>query len=78
MSRFKISRMSKTKQEIVIAIKQLLFHLPLSERIALIEKLGKQYRQQNSREISKEVEDFRHKAGVRKDIDYSAILRKEK
>lgn len=51
--------MSKTKQEIVIAIKQLLFHLPLSERIALIEKLGKQLRQQNSIETNREVNEFK-------------------
>jgi hypothetical protein len=76
MTRFKNTRMSKKSQDIMIQIQQLLFELPLSERITLIERLGKKLRQQNSREISKEVDEFRRKSGIKKkDIDYSPITK---
>ena len=60
---------SLKRQEMEIQIKQLLFNLPLTERIAIIERIGKQYRQQNSREISKEVSEFTIKNGNKKKID---------
>jgi ATP-dependent protease HslVU (ClpYQ) peptidase subunit len=59
VSRFKLTRMSKKHQDIMIEIKKLLFELPLTERITLIERLGKQLRQQNSIETNREVNEFR-------------------
>lgn len=63
-------------QKVLIEVKKILFNLPLSERITLIERLGKQLRQQNNREISKEVEDFKKKQGLGKKIDHYSILEK--
>lgn len=66
------------KGKIRIQILSLLNELEASERIDLIESIGKRLRQQNSIESAKEVRDFMRKAGTRKDIDYSPVLRKEK
>lgn len=73
MSRFYINRMSKKNAEIYLQIQKLLFDLPLSERITLIERMGKKLRQQNSIETNKEVNEFKRKNGIKKDIDYSPI-----
>lgn len=64
-------------QKIVIAIKKLLFELEPAKRIEVIERIGKQLRQQNSIETSREVNDFRRKSGIKKDIDYTPVLPKD-
>lgn len=65
--------MSRTKQEIEILIKQLLFELPLTERITLIERIGKKLRQRNSIETEREVKEFNKKMGLNKRVeDYEA------
>lgn len=65
--------MSK-RQQMEIEVRKLLFDIPLSERIQIIERIGKQYRQQNSREIAKEVDEFKRKQGLLKQIDHYSIL----
>lgn len=69
--------MSKKNAEIYLQIQKLLFELPLTERINLVEKMGKKLRQQNSIETNKEVNEFKRKNGIKKNIDgYEPLLGK--
>jgi hypothetical protein len=78
MTRFVINRMNK-KSQIQVEIVSLLNNLPeLSDRIEVIERIGKKLRQANSLAISKEVETFKLKKGLKKDIDYTPVLPKTK
>jgi hypothetical protein len=63
------------KTKTMIKILSLLNEHPVTERIEIIERIGKRLRQQNSIETAKEVQKFASKAGVKKDIDYSPILK---
>lgn len=75
--RFIQTRMSKKNAEIYLQIQKLLFELPLTERINLVEKMGKKLRQQNSIETNKEVNEFKRKNGIKKNIDgYEPLLGK--
>lgn len=75
--RFIQTRMSKKNAEIYLQIQKLLFELPLTERINLVEKMGKKLRQQNSIETNKEVNEFKRKNGIKKQgEDYGAFLGK--
>ena len=70
MSRFIKTRMSKmTKSEMKVKIMSMLLELEPSDRIALIESIGKKLRQANSREISKDVAAFAIKTGNKKNVD---------
>lgn len=65
------------RQELELAVKGLLFEVPLSERITIIERIGKQYRQQNSIETNRETNEFKRKMGLMKKAeDYSPIMEK--
>ncbi len=57
------------KQHIRIKILSLLNELPLTEKIALIESIGKRLRQQNSIETANEVNRFAIKSNSKKNID---------
>lgn len=46
------------KQRIQIEVMKILFHLPLSERIEVVERLGKKLRQRNSIETNNETKAF--------------------
>ena len=67
----------KKSTKIRVEILSLLNQLEVSERIDLIESIGKRLRQANSIATAKEVDEFARKAGVKLDIDYSHILRKD-
>ncbi len=57
------------KQHMRIKILSLLNELPLTEKIALIESIGKRLRQQNSIETANEVNRFAIKSNSKKKID---------
>lgn len=46
-----------------------------ADRIALVEKIGKELRQANSLAVAKDVEKFARMTGNKKDIDYSPVLK---
>jgi hypothetical protein len=53
-----------TKKEQIlfeIEVKKLLVNLPFSNKLKVIERLGKEFRKANNLEISKEVTDFSNK-----------------
>lgn len=58
---------------IEIEIMQILLKYPLPKRIDMVERIGKKLRQQNSIETNREVNEFKRKQGIKKDIDYSPI-----
>lgn len=64
-----------TKQKAMIQILSLLNEFDVVERIEIIERIGKRLRQANSIQSAKEVKEFSIKKGVKKDIDYTPILK---
>ena len=59
----------KKETELRLKILSLLNELELTERIGLIESIGKRLRQQNSIETAKEVSAFTVKSGTKKKIE---------
>ena len=66
---------SKVQVEIISLLNQL---ANPCDQIEVIERIGKRLRQANSIQTAKEVARFAVKNGVKKEIDYTPVLRKEK
>lgn len=58
-----------------IDILSILNDFEMSERISIVERIDKRLRQQNSVETAKEISDFTRKNRLKKDIDYSPVLK---
>ena len=67
-----------TKQKATVEILSLLNSFDVVERIDIIERIGKRLRQANSIQSAKEVKEFTTKKGIKKDIDYSPVLKNNK
>ena len=59
----------KKETQLTVEILCLLNELELSERITIIERIGKRLRQQNSIQTAKEVDQFTRNIGTKKQID---------